>query len=93
MTASTGPDSPTYAFDNDDPEAVDRHSILAEVLDELSISRLTGLGELTGRRCLEIGAGGGSVAAWLATRTGETGRVLATDINTRHLRADRKSVV
>ena len=88
MTASTGPDSPTYAFDNDDPEAVDRHSILAEVLDELSISRLTGLGELNGRRCLEIGAGGGSVAAWLATRTGESGRVLATDINTRHLRAD-----
>jgi len=80
--------STRYAFDNDDPAAVDRHLILAEVLDELSISRLTDLGALTGRRCLEIGAGGGSSAGWLATQAGPDGRVLATDINTRHLRTD-----
>jgi ubiquinone/menaquinone biosynthesis C-methylase UbiE len=78
----------TYAFDNNDPAAVDRHSVLAEVLDELSISRLSALGDLTGRRCLELGAGGGSIATWLAGRTGPAGRVLATDINTRHLRFD-----
>jgi ubiquinone/menaquinone biosynthesis C-methylase UbiE len=78
-----------YAFDNNDPAAVDRHNILAEVLDELTISRLGGLGDLTGRRCLELGAGGGSIAGWLAERTGPSGRVLATDINTRHLRFDR----
>jgi SAM-dependent methyltransferase len=78
----------SYVFDNDDPEAAQRHTVLAQILDELSISRLSGLGDLSGRRCLEIGAGGGSIAEWLATRTGPTGRVLATDLNTRHLRAD-----
>ena len=78
----------TYAFDNDDPAAADRHDILPAVLDELSLSRLSTLGDLTGRRCLEIGAGGGSIAGWLAARTGPFGRVLATDINTRHLRPD-----
>jgi Methyltransferase domain len=57
----------------------------------MTISRLSaqlGLGDLSGRRSLEIGAGGGSIATWLATRTGPGGRVLATDINIRHLRAD-----
>jgi SAM-dependent methyltransferase len=77
-----------YAFDNDDPEAADRHNILPAVLDELSTSRLAGIGDLTGRRCLEIGAGGGSIAAWLAERTGGTGTVLATDLNVRYLRSD-----
>ena len=77
-----------YAFDNDDPEAADRHDILPAMLDELSTTRLAGLGDLTGRRCLEIGAGGGSVAAWLAEHVGAAGTVLATDLNVRYLRAD-----
>lgn len=76
-----------YAFDNNDPEATERHSILSAILDDFTISRLSGLGDLSGRRCLEIGAGGGSIAAWLATRAGP-GRVLATEINARHLRTD-----
>jgi SAM-dependent methyltransferase len=88
MTASTGPGSPSYAFDNDDPVAADRHDILATVLDGLTIGRLSGLGDLTGRRCLEVGAGGGSIAGWLARRCGPAGQVLATDINPRHLRTD-----
>lgn len=88
MPALTHSEMPEYAFDNDDPQATDRHSILAEVLDELSIARLTGLGDLTGRCCLELGAGGGSIAGWLAARTGPSGRVLATDLNTRHLRTN-----
>jgi SAM-dependent methyltransferase len=84
----TPDDRPPYVFDNDDPEAAQRHTILPDILDELSTSRLAGLGDLSGRRCLEIGAGGGSIAEWLVERTGAEGRVLATDINTRHLRTD-----
>jgi SAM-dependent methyltransferase len=80
--------TPSYVFDNDHPEAADRHGILPAILDELSISRLSGLGELTGLRCLELGAGGGSIAEWLAARTGPGGRVLATDLNPRYLRTD-----
>jgi SAM-dependent methyltransferase len=34
-----------------------------------------------GWNCLEIGGGGGSVARWLSTKVGKSGRVLVTDIN------------
>jgi SAM-dependent methyltransferase len=74
-----------YAFDNDDPEAVDRHRHLATILDGPTTTRIAdALGEVPGRRCLELGAGGGSVAKWLAERGA---RVLATDLNVRHLPA------
>jgi len=78
---------PAYSFDNDDPEAVERHTYLAEILDPTTFARLAGLGDLVGRRCLEVGAGGGSVARWLAARVGPHGEVLATDLNPRHLPA------
>lgn len=39
----------------------------------------------SGWRCLEVGAGGGSIAAWLCERVGPAGRVLATDLDTRFL--------
>ncbi|WP_083733932.1 class I SAM-dependent methyltransferase [Actinomadura sp. CNU-125] len=38
----------------------------------------TGVGP--GRRCLEVGAGNGTVAAWLERRVGPAGRVVATDL-------------
>lgn len=82
MQAST---VPSYSFDNDDPEASDRHRYLSAILDEATFARLGSLGDLTGRRCLEVGAGGGSVAAWLARRAGPGGRVVATDLNPRHM--------
>ncbi|WP_305783347.1 class I SAM-dependent methyltransferase [Symbioplanes lichenis] len=81
MSAAPG----TYAFDNDDPEATDRHRHLADMFDEVTTARLAALGDLSGRRCLELGAGGGSIAAWLAARGAA---VLATDLNVRHLRGD-----
>jgi ubiquinone/menaquinone biosynthesis C-methylase UbiE len=79
----------SYAFDNDAPEAVHRHRHLSEILDGPTIQCLSGLGDLAGARCLEIGAGGGSIAAWLAGRAGPAGRVVATDINTRYLPTGR----
>ena len=36
-----------------------------------------------GWSCLEVGAGAGSIARWLAHRVGPTGRVVATDLDTR----------
>ncbi len=45
--------------------------------------KLAGSGE--GWQCLEVGAGGGSVAEWLCRRVGRTGHVVATDIDTRFL--------
>ncbi|MFI5911018.1 class I SAM-dependent methyltransferase [Dactylosporangium sp. NPDC051541] len=77
-----------YSFNNDDPESVGRHSHLSGILDEFTFARLGSLGDLTGKRCLEVGAGGGSVARRLAELTGPTGDVLATDLNVRHIPPD-----
>jgi SAM-dependent methyltransferase len=85
VTASVHPGAPSYSFDNDDPESVDRHRYLSAILDGSTFARLSTLGDLTGRRCLEVGAGGGSVARWMADRVGPTGHVLATDLNPRHI--------
>ena len=89
VAAQPDPAAPAYAFDNDDPAAAERLDLLSAVLDGFTISRLSSLGDLTGRRCLELGAGNGSIAGWLADQAGPSGRVLATDINTRHLPPDR----
>jgi SAM-dependent methyltransferase len=46
-----------------------------------------------GWRCLEVGAGGGSVAHLLADRIGPTGHVVAVDMNTRFLQSvDRSNI-
>jgi ubiquinone/menaquinone biosynthesis C-methylase UbiE len=34
-----------------------------------------------GWRCLEVGAGRGSMAVWLAQRVGPSGHVVATDVD------------
>ena len=38
-----------------------------------------------GWRCLEVGAGRGSMAVWLAEQVGENGLVVATDIDVTYL--------
>jgi SAM-dependent methyltransferase len=93
VEAQPEPATPAYAFDNDDPVAAERLNLLSAVLDGFTVSRLSRLGDLTGRRCLELGAGNGSVAGWLADQAGPAGRVLATDINTRHIPPDRRYTV
>jgi SAM-dependent methyltransferase len=46
---------------------------------------LTALGIQKGWRCLEVGAGQGSIARWLAEQVGPQGWVVATDITLRFL--------
>ncbi len=43
-----------------------------------------------GWRCLEVGAGGGAVAVWLAERVGPEGMVVATDLDTGFLEAEAR---
>jgi SAM-dependent methyltransferase len=90
VTVAAQPDPATsaYAFDNDDPIAAKRLDLLSAVLDGFTTARLSSLGDLTGRRCLEVGAGNGSIVGWLAEQAGPSGRVLATDINTSHIPPD-----
>jgi SAM-dependent methyltransferase len=65
-----------------------RLAALEAALDPGTRDHLTRLGVGPGKRCLEIGAGGGSVAFWLAQRVAPNGRVVATDLETDFLEAE-----
>jgi SAM-dependent methyltransferase len=72
-----------------------RLKLLEEFHDPLSIRQLDTIGVGEGWRCLDIGAGGGSVTRMLAERVGATGSVLAMDLDTsllQDLRSDRVEV-
>jgi SAM-dependent methyltransferase len=62
----------------------DRLSLLEQIFDPLS-RRRRGLVQ-PGWRCLEVGAGRGSMAVWLAEQVGESGHVVATDIDVTYLK-------
>jgi SAM-dependent methyltransferase len=76
----------TYAFANALDVQRERLALLAALLDEGTFRHLEALGVQSGWRCLEVGAGGGSVAAWLCERVGPGGSVVATDLDTTVLR-------
>jgi SAM-dependent methyltransferase len=63
----------------------ERLELLGRWLDPSSIGRAEALGVAEGWNCLEIGAGGGSLARALGARVGPAGRLLAVDIDTRFL--------
>lgn len=84
--APAAPVPGTYAFGNQQQVQPERLRLLAELLDEGTFTALEALGAGPGWRCLEVGAGGGSVAAWLASRVAPEGFVLATDLDTTVLR-------
>lgn len=75
----------TYLLDNAGDEAPARLAALSSMFDAGTKRHLLDRGVTTGWHCLEIGGGNGSIATWLAERVGPTGRVLATDVDTRHL--------
>jgi 2-polyprenyl-3-methyl-5-hydroxy-6-metoxy-1,4-benzoquinol methylase len=62
---------------------------LAALFDPVTFDRITQLGIAPGWRCWEAGAGGGTVTSWLAERVGETGRVVATDVDVWALASSR----
>jgi SAM-dependent methyltransferase len=59
-----------------------RLRLLEEYHDPLTIDQLKMIGVGEGWRCLDVGAGAGSVTRILAERVGNTGSVLAVDIDT-----------
>ena len=63
----------------------ERLSLLECVEDPSSRRHLAALSIERGWRCLEIGAGHGSIARWLAEQVGPQGLVVATDLNPRFL--------
>jgi SAM-dependent methyltransferase len=71
----------------DSPDAFEhaRLALLTQIADPITTRRLADLGVGPGWRCLDVGAGNGSVARWLAGRVGLEGHVVATDLNPRFL--------
>ena len=70
-----------YALDNSWDKAKRRLALLEFYLDPMTKRRIGALGLREGARCLEVGAGGGSIALWLSEQVGAAGSVVATDIN------------
>ena len=81
MTTSATPSA--YQLDNAWEHARARLMSLELVHDPATIGRLEAIGVGPGWRCLEVGAGGGSIARWLCDRVGPTGSVRAVDLDTR----------
>jgi SAM-dependent methyltransferase len=81
----TSPGPGGYAFSNSSPQAAAQLATLEGYLDPLTVSCLDAVGVPPGVRCLELGPGGGSIAHWLAARTGPDGQVVAVDKDTSNL--------
>jgi 2-polyprenyl-3-methyl-5-hydroxy-6-metoxy-1,4-benzoquinol methylase len=71
----------TYLWQHQLAGESERLRMMSDVLDPSSRYHLERIGVSEGWRCLEIGAGNGSLSQWLAKQVGQTGKVVATDIN------------
>ncbi|OLP17138.1 hypothetical protein BST81_17460 [Leptolyngbya sp. 'hensonii'] len=61
-----------------------------EVFDPVTTSLLEKLGVTSGWTCLEVGAGAGSILRWLCDRVGESGRVVALDLDPRFIAQEQR---
>jgi SAM-dependent methyltransferase len=77
-----------YAYDHAWGEERIRLAGLEAALDPGTRAHLIRLGVGPGARCLEIGAGGGSMAFWLAKQVAPGGTVVATDLETDFLESE-----
>ena len=75
-----------YLFDNAaEAETAERFASLDALYNFRTFRFLETTGIGPGWRCLEVGGGSGSVAAWMADRVGPSGYVLVTDIDPRFM--------
>jgi SAM-dependent methyltransferase len=79
-----GPVSSEYVFSQRGSPDLERARLrlLEEYHDPLSAGQLDAIGVGPGWRCLDAGAGAGSVTRMLAERVGDAGSVLAVDLDT-----------
>jgi len=71
-----------YTYNNRSDHAGSHHDALAKLLDRITQDSITTLLDLPGTHCLDVGAGAGSIARWLADRFGPHGAVTALDLDT-----------
>jgi ubiquinone/menaquinone biosynthesis C-methylase UbiE len=72
----------TYLLDKQREEARKRLDLLARIQDPGTLACLERTGVGPGWRCLEVGAGSGTVAVWLRDRVAPGGSVVASDLDT-----------
>jgi SAM-dependent methyltransferase len=70
-----------YLLENRKQEAAERLALLSALFDPASLRQFDACGMSHGWRCWEVGAGGPTLVRKIAGRVGDTGRVLATDID------------
>jgi len=76
-----------YVYDQDWKDERERLAGMERLWDPGSTEVLARAGVGEGWRCLEVGAGGGSISEWLADRVGAQGKVVAADVSLRFLEA------
>ncbi|MDY6835133.1 MAG: methyltransferase domain-containing protein [Chloroflexota bacterium] len=76
-----------YEFDDQWRTERERLAVIEALWDPSTIESLESIGIQEGCTCLDVGAGGGSMAAWLCKKVGPSGRVVATDVETKFLEA------
>ena len=76
---ATGGEPVRYPMWNGTEDEAARLAKLQGLHDEATVRRLRRLGTGPGWRCLELGAGAGSMARWMAGQVGPTGAVVAVD--------------
>jgi SAM-dependent methyltransferase len=74
-----------FAADAEADDELARLKLLEALCDPWTFRHLDGIGVRQGWRCLEVGAGAGSVVRWLSERVGPTGKVVAADLDPRFL--------
>ena len=74
-----------FAADAEADDELARLKLLEALCDPWTFRHLDGVGVRQGWRCLEVGAGAGSVVRWLSERVGPTGKVVAADLDPRFL--------
>ncbi|WDT75119.1 MAG: class I SAM-dependent methyltransferase [Candidatus Manganitrophus sp.] len=75
-----------YVFQNTSFQAeLNRLRSIEAIFDPATRRRLLSAGLKRGMHCLEVGAGAGSIMAWISSEAGPSGRVTAVDINTRFI--------
>lgn len=79
-----------FAADAEGGDELARLRLLEAEFDPRTFRYLDAIGVGAGWRCLEVGAGGGSVVRWLCEQVGPEGHVVAADIDPRFLDDVRK---
>ena len=74
-----------FASSEQDEIELERLRLLHQIFDPYTIKNMEAIGIAEGWRCLDVGAGAGSIAAWMSDNVGSSGSVVATDIDLKFL--------